>query len=151
MMFRSCRTPLVLLLTVCPCASLPVLAGEPSFDLSAGELTIRTDRHEVTWRSGCMVGLRTLLPGSASLTLAERSMATGRLPSGLGSFHGHEQEGKDQHHIWGSAPETSTFPAQHAPCETSEVKVEEINSGVRLTYVGLEGEPDGTLVQELTV
>ena len=127
------------------------LTAQPSFEFSDGELTIRTARYEVAWRNGCMVGLRTLLPGAASLALAERPMRTDRLPSGLGSFHGHEQEGKEQHHIWGSVPDTSKFPAQHGACESSEVKVLGIEKGVRLTYVGLDGEPDGTLVQEFTV
>ena len=126
-------------------------SGEPGISFTDGVLTVKTGRYEVTWREGCMVGLRTLLPRPAALTVQGAAMGVERLPNGLGSLYGHTAEARKQHHPWLIGPLGRAFPAQHMPCADTQVRFERIARGARLTYSGLKGEPKATLVQDLTV
>lgn len=129
-------------------------AAAPRFTFADGTLTIQTDRYEVRWRDGCMVAAKNLLgapgaAGAADLTAPAAAMSVGQLPNGLGSFHGKAAEGKAQHAPWSDV--SPPFAASHPPGAQTRVETQDIPGGLRLTYHGLEGEPDARLVQELTV
>ena len=127
----------------------PVLAAQPRIVFADGVLTIQTDRYEVHWQNGSLVAARSRFARGSSLTVADGAMRVDQLPNGLGSFHGHAQEGKAQHHPWGSI--SPPFAAQHPPDARTRVRFERLARGARLTYAGLREAPDDTLVQELTV
>jgi len=131
------------------CLASTASAAAPSFSFSGNQmLTIKTDRYEIEWRDGCMVSLTTLLPRRMKLTADGAPMDVGLLPNGVGSFHDHETEGREQHHPWGTFPLATTFPAQHPPCRNSRVSFERTRTGARLTYLGLKGDDDGLPAQE---
>jgi len=137
-------------LVVLMCCARPIRA-RPVVSFSDGVLTIRTERYELSWRNGSMTSLTSLLPKRAELTVTPGPMPVGALPNGPGSFFGHEKEGHAQHYPWGFFPLSTTFPAQHPPCEDSRVGFEELPDGARLTYSGLKGDEGAVLVQQLTV
>ncbi|MBM4079609.1 MAG: hypothetical protein FJ278_07910, partial [Planctomycetes bacterium] len=133
------------------CLWSAAFAAEPAFTFADGVLTIRTERYEVAWRDGCMVRLRSVLPQAGEFTLPTMPMAAGQLPNGLGSFHGQDKEGKEQHFPWRFAPLSTAFPAQHPPAAETKVAFEKSGNTARLTYSGLKDEPSASLVQELAV
>lgn len=146
------RLPVALALAAC--ASL-ALAAPPRFSFEGRTLTVVTDRYELQVRDGAIVALRTMLPRPMSLTLRDGPIDPAALPTGLCSLAGHDQEARDQHHPWNvrdlDPAEPIAFPAQHAPAADSEVSAREVPGGMELTYRGLDGDPDATLIQRLTV
>jgi hypothetical protein len=145
-----CRCGLILLLFFIPLSAQP----EADFRFSGDTLTIKTDRYEVVWQNGCMVGLTSLHKSGEKLTVATDTMKVTLLPNGPGSFYQHEKEGKDQHRaLWSYKLDRGEprFPAQHPAYEKSVVRCEDISGGVRLTYTGLKEDDAAVLVQELVV
>ena len=128
-----------------------VTVAAPDFSFDGRTLTISTDRYVVTWRDGCCVGLRTLLPEQTVIADVGGPMTLDLLPAGVGSFYEQEEATRARHHPWNFADLDTRFPAQHPPGAGSDVRAEDIRGGVRLTYTRLAGEPGATLVQELVV
>ncbi len=135
-----------LLLTVV----LATAAGAATFAVDGGAVTIDTARYRAGWRDGCLVSWRTKLPAPAELTVGG-AMTPEQIPSGLCSLAGQEQAAREQHHPWNFLKLDATFPAQHPAGAQSKLSTARIPGGLRLTYQGLTGEPDATLVQELVV
>lgn len=126
-------------------------AASPKIAFADGVLTLTTDRYEVTWRDGCMAGLKTRVPKEAALTVEGTPMAVDALPNGLGSLHGQVEAARAQHHPWSFRKPGEAFPAQHSPFAKSMVRCTPIEGGARLYYAVLKGDPKGVLLQELTV
>ncbi len=148
---------MLLLLAVAGCRSAAVPPSAPSpaeFAFTNGVLTIRTDRYVVTWQEGCLTQLATRHNGGRNLTVGTNAMPTSWLPNGMGSFHEQQLAANDQHRAhWGHDLKKGPprFPAQHPAFAGSAATCEPIRDGVRLTYAGLDGDPSGRLIQELTV
>ena len=138
---------------VLPVLALPAPgASRVDFTLADNVLTVTTDRYEVVWQNGSMVGLKTFLPKPTEVTVAGRPMNVEQLPNGLASLHGVDREVvKRLHHPWGSFKLDERFPAQHPPTAESKVEYKTIPNGARLTYRGLKDDPEALLTQELEV
>ncbi len=126
-----------------------IRAASPVVTFAGGVLSVKTRRYEVRWHRGSMIGARSLLPKATELTIAGAPMNVEQMPNGLGSFHEQQDAGRAQHHPWGSI--AAPFSAQHPPTEASQVRFEKMPRGARLTYSGLKGDAQATLVQELVV
>jgi hypothetical protein len=113
---------------------------------------IRTDRYEVAWRNGSLMGLRSFLPREQQVTVDGRPMQAADLPNGLAVVAQRSPELLRPYGVVASFPLTATYPAYHPPLSgQTKVTCERIENGVRLTYRGLAGESQGVLVQELVV
>jgi hypothetical protein len=144
------------LLTVCVIAGMHAYANPAAAEISVrfadGVAVITTDRYEVAWQDGSMVGLRTFLPREQQVTVDMRPMQAGELPTGLAVVGERKPELLKTYAVIASFPLSATYPAYHPPAPgQTDVACERIEGGVRLTYRGLAGEAQGVLVQELAV
>jgi len=127
-------------------------AAEVSVRFADGVAVIKTDRYEVAWQNGSMVGLRTFLPREQKITVDARPMQAAELPTGLALVAQRNAELLKTYAVVASFPLSATYPAYHPPVPgKTDVAWEPIESGVRLTYRGLGGEAQGVLMQELVV
>jgi hypothetical protein len=90
-------------------------AAEVSVRFADGVALITTDRYEVAWQAGSMVGLRTFLPREQQVTVAARPMQAGELPTGLAVVTKRKPELLKTYAVIASFPLSATYPAYHPP------------------------------------
>jgi len=127
-------------------------AAEVSVRFADGVAVIKTDRYEVAWQNGSMVGLRTFLPREQKITVDACPMQAAELPTGLAVVAQRKSELLKTYGVVAAFPLAATYPAYHPPVPgQTDVAWDPIDNGVRLTYRGLAGEAQGVLIQELVV
>lgn len=136
-----------------PTPALPV-----SFQFDGSQLTIRTERYEITWRDGCAVSLTTLLPARKTLTV-NGALDQFDLPNGIGSYADTGPKTVETLHIGrrgstlGSEKGMSAALLQsfHPVPTAPRIHFERTDGGAQLTYSGLSGDPTAVLIQEFSV
>ena len=146
---------LLFLLVLNSCSTMNTTKGvkDPVFIYKDGNLSIITERYEIVWSRGCIIGMKSKLSSGNEWTLSKESMRQTDLPSGIGSFY-HNENAVKVHHTAISSNSLKKilprFPFHYAD-SNSPVKCENISNGVRLTYRNLNGDISGVLTQELSV
>lgn len=127
-------------------------ASSVSVRFAEGVATVKTDRYEIAWENGSMVGLRTALPRGQNITIDAHPMRFGDLPNGLAVVADRSRDMLKTYDLISGFPLSESYPAYHPPVSgATGVSCERIDGGVRLTYRNLAGAAEAVLVQELTV
>lgn len=129
-----------------------LLLAAPSIMVENDVVTIKTDRYEVSWQNGSLVGLRTFLSKDAAITVDARPMQVSQLPNGLAVMPsgGNKEGALAPYKVVCNFPLKTVFPAYHPPV-AGQMTSQAVPNGIRLTYTGLAGDPQALLQQELTV
>lgn len=129
------------------------LANQGTFSFEDGVLRITTDRYEVLWKNGSMVGLKTFLaPAKAVIADDAESFQPGIFPNGPSIRSRSDEPTSPEYHPWFGQDMTKChFKINQSPDSQSPVTYETTEKGVRLIYKDFGDSQDLSWTQEFHV